>query len=298
MQIEHVQLFHLTASMGSISKAAQASHISQPALSQQIQRLEQELGFKLLERSNRGVVLTQAGQIVEKYAGHFVGLYQNLMEDLSQLEQNSSIVRIAATPVVGVYGLPCTMFSAKETFPGYSFHLSTAPSIEVEHGVIQGESDIGFINGPPTHQDELVAKKIYAERMVLVAGQDLEVPDQLDMSSLRQYPIVMFSQKSSLYMRLSEHLEACGHSLEQYKILFRLDSAESVKSSVIKGHGLAFLPYMSIKKELYQKQLREIHVDGFDMSYDIYIIYKKQEQQDTLYRIAVYFSKIVAETFC
>lgn len=299
MQIEHIRLFHLTAALGSISKAAQASHISQPALSQQIQRLEQELGFTLFERSNRGVHLTAAGEVVEKYAGRFVGLYDNLMEDLGLLKQNSSIVRIAATPVVGIYGLPCTMFRVKEKFPEYLFDLNTIPSREVETRVVQGESDIGFITGAPEAEEGLVAKKVYSDRLVVVGGSQFQNQPEMNMDSLREYPFVLLSSQSSLRVQLEQYLERTGRPLSNYQVLFHLDSAESVKSSVIQGHGIAFLPYMSIKKELYQKQLQQINVTDFNMSYDIYIIYKKQQDKsDMLYRISVYFSQIVSETFC
>ncbi len=298
MQIEHIRLFHLAASLGSISKAAHASHISQPALSQQIQRLEQELGFKLFERSNRGVDLTSAGQIVEKYAGNIARLYDNLMEDLSNLQQSNGMVRISATPVVGIYGLPCTIYKVKEKFPYHAFSLESAPSMEVEKRVLQGESDIGFINGPPA-SDDLVAKRVYSDRLVVVASPQFQTKQKLDMEGLKGYPIIMLSSVSSLRKQLEEYFSANHHPLDQYKVLFHLDSAESVKSSVLRGHGIAFLPYMSIKKELYQKQLKQIDVSNFDMSYDVYSIYKRHENKsDMLYRICVYFSKIVSETFC
>ncbi|HHY53333.1 MAG TPA: LysR family transcriptional regulator [Clostridiales bacterium] len=298
MQIEHIRLFYLAASLGSITKAARASHISQPALSQQIQRLEQELGFKLFERSNRGVDLTPAGQIVEKYAGNMVRLYDQLMDDLNNLRQSNGVVRIAATPVVGIYGLPCTIYKVKEKFPYHTFSLDSAPSVEVERRVLQGESDIGFINGPP-NSSELVAKRVYSDRLVVVSSPQFPTKPNLDMEGLKNYPLIMLSSASSLRKQLEKYLETHHQSLDQYKVLFHLDSAESVKSSVLRGHGIAFLPYMSIKKELYQKQLKQIDVSDFNMSYDVYSIYKRQENKsDMLYRICVYFSKIVAETFC
>jgi DNA-binding transcriptional LysR family regulator len=298
MQIEHIRLFHLAASLGSITKAARVSHISQPALSQQIQRLEQELGFKLFERSNRGVDLTPAGQIVEKYAGNIARLYDNLMDDLTNLRQSNGVVRISATPVVGIYGLPCTIFKVKEKFPYHTFSLESAPSVEVEKRVLQGESDIGFINGPPNSGD-LVAKWVYSDRLVVVASPRFPTKQKLDMEGLKGYPIIMLSSASSLRRQLENYFASQHHPLDQYRVLFHLDSAESVKSSVLRGHGIAFLPYMSIKKELYQKQLKQIEVSDFDMSYDVYSIYKRQENKsDMLYRICVYFSKIVSETFC
>ncbi|MDL2219252.1 LysR family transcriptional regulator [Ruminococcaceae bacterium OttesenSCG-928-O06] len=298
MQIEHIRLFHLVASIGSISKAARESHISQPALSQQIQRLEQELGFQLLTRNNKGVELTGAGHIVAKYAERFDGLYDNLMEDLQDFEHSLVSIRIIASPVVGIYGLPCTMFQVKSDFPNVAFTLTTRSSREVEAAILQGEGDVGFIIGRP-HEDELIAKEVYSDKVYLVAAKGSSVPDKVTLDMLQEYPLVVQGQKSSLHNQLEEYLLRIGRSFGQYNVLFSLDSAESVKSSVLQNHGLAFLPYLSIKKELYSKQLRQISLQGFDMSYEVYIVYKKKtDAADTVYRIATYFSEIGPETFC
>ena len=82
MNIEYLRFFYEVASVKSISKVANNSHISQPALSQQIHKLEDNLGYKLLDRSNKGVQLTEAGKIVEKYAKNITMEQECIMYDL------------------------------------------------------------------------------------------------------------------------------------------------------------------------------------------------------------------------
>ena len=86
MLLEQISMFSRIAKEQSISKAAQAIHISQPALSQQMQRLEEELGVKVFERSNRGIILTRAGEVMQKYSEQFLETYSNLKEELDRLE--------------------------------------------------------------------------------------------------------------------------------------------------------------------------------------------------------------------
>lgn len=298
MQIRALQLFLVTTALGSISKAAVASHISQPALTQQLQKLEYEMGVMLFERSNKGVRLTEEGRVVEKYAERFVSLAENLRDDLAGLKSKRPIVRVAASPVVGVYALPCTMYNVKNTFPGYVFNMTVKPSEETEQAVLNGESDIGFLNGPPQNK-ELVSAKVYTDKVTLVASTDFPVKPRLTLDELGEYPLVMHAAKSSLYKQLENQITRSGRSMEQFQVLFSLDSAESVKSSVLQSHGLAFMPYLAVKKELYLKLLREVKLADFTLLHDVYIIYRQREGPDTVInRISEYFAKIVAETFC
>lgn len=298
MQIHALQLFLVTAALGSISKAAVASHISQPALSQQLQKLEHELGATLFERSNRGVQLTEEGKIVEKYAERFVSLSENLRDDLAGLKSKRPIVRIAASPVVGVYALPCTMYNVKNTFPDHVFSMLVKPSEEVEQAVLKGENDIGFINGPPQNRD-LFSAKVYTDKVTLVASAGFEVKPRLTLDELHEYPLVMHAPKSSLYKQLEAQITRAGSSLDKFRVLFSLDSAESVKSSVLQSHGLAFLPYLAVKKEIYLKLLREVKLADFALQHDVYIIYQQREgAENAVNRISEYFAKIVADTFC
>ena len=62
-----------------------------------------------------------------------------------------------------------------------------------------------------------------------------------------------------------------------FKVLYNMDSTESVKSSVVGRYGMAFLPYISVKKELYIEQLKIVEVEGFDLDYAVNMIYKPKK---------------------
>ena len=298
MHIEYLKYFFEVASVKSISKVANSCHISQPALSQQIQRLEDSLGFKLLERSNRGVELTEAGQIVEKYARNLIKAYDNMVEDLAAINKKNCTMRIEACPTVATYALPCTVYKIKEEFPNYSYCLTSNLSEEVEHNILKDECDVGFVQGKPMDVD-LISSKVGTDRMVLVASAEFNIRDEISLDELTRYPLVLMHDKFQCRKQFNEILKEKGIDLDSLDILFNLDSTESIKSSVLKGHGLSLLPYISIKKELYNKQLKEIKVIDFEMQYEIYIIYKRDKGMNRGTRDFIQFLKKIGEkSFC
>jgi len=291
MHIEYLRYFYEVASVKSISKVANSCHISQPALSQQIQRLEDSLGFKLLERSNKGVELTEAGQIVEKYAKSLIKSYDNMLEDLIAINKKNCTMRIEACPTMATYALPCTVYKIKEEYPDYNYCLASGISEEVEHNILQGACDVGFVQGKPTDQD-LVSSIVGTDRMVLVASSEYNIKSEINLNDLMRYPLIMMHEKYQCRRQFNEMLKERGINLEHLNVLFSLDSTESVKSSVLKGHGLSLLPYMSIKKELYNKQLKEIKVAD-------YIVYKRDKDMNKGTREFIQFLKKIGEkSFC
>jgi len=106
MHIESLEYFQEIAKLKSISKVANNSHISQPALSQQIQKLEDSLEKKLFIRSNRGVKLTESGEIVLKYADNIIRTYNKMISDLNEQENKeikievSTQLQLTASPVL------------------------------------------------------------------------------------------------------------------------------------------------------------------------------------------------------
>ena len=83
----------------------------------------------------------------------------------------------------------------------------------------------------------------------------------------------MLNEQFSSYRLLHQYLKQAGHPLDTLRVMYHLDSTESVKSTVLAGHGAAFLPYITVKKEVYQKQIKIISVMDFDLNYDVYSIY-------------------------
>jgi len=157
---------------------------------------------------------------------------------------------------------------------------------------------VGFVQGKPTDQD-LVSSIVGTDRMVLVASSEYNIKSEINLNDLMRYPLIMMHEKYQCRRQFNEMLKERGINLEHLNVLFSLDSTESVKSSVLKGHGLSLLPYMSIKKELYNKQLKEIKVADFEMMYEIYIVYKRDKDMNKGTREFIQFLKKIGEkSFC
>ena len=117
MNLETLKLFLDISMLKSISKAAQKSHITQSALSQQLKSWETSLGTELLQRSNKGAKLTEAGAIAQKYATQICKLYEDMVTEIERLQPAEYHLSIYAIPEVCNYALPCTLFEVKRHFP-------------------------------------------------------------------------------------------------------------------------------------------------------------------------------------
>lgn len=299
MLIEQIVMFDKIAKEKSISRAASASHISQPALSQKMQRLEEELGVILFERSNRGITLTRAGEVLQKYSEQFLGILGNLREELDNLQSYTGTFRIAATPVAGNYALPCCLYKVNLKFPNYRFGLNSIPSSEVIYRIEKGQADLGFIVGR-TDSEKLVCTPAFSDKICLVASSGFHIADKMTLDNLKKVPMVMLNEQFSSYRLLCQYLDQQGYPVDQFKVMFQLDSTESVKSTVLAGHGVAFLPYITIKKEVYLQQIKIIPMTDFNLRYDVYSIYRTAEAKEhqTLEGIVKYFISIVSKNIC
>ncbi|MBK5261216.1 MAG: LysR family transcriptional regulator [Peptostreptococcaceae bacterium] len=298
MRIDHLVLFNKIASEKSISKVAEECHLSQPALSQQMRKLEDEMGLILFERSNKGIKLTANGRIVHQYFEQIIETYNNLQQELTNLKNYTGTIRILASPVIGQYALPCSIHKMNEKFPKYTFALTTMLSSEVVRKVLEGKGNIGFIISPVENQ-KLVCNRIHSDKVFLVCSKKYYKSDSISLENLKNKSLITLVDRFSSRRIVDETLKNAGHDMKDFAVMMELDSTESLKASVIAGLGFAFLPYMAIKKEIYLKELKIVEIPNFQANYDLYMIYRKKMcSQDTPQEVIKYFLSVVEKTFC
>ncbi len=299
MHIESLGYFYLVGKTKSISKVAADVYLSQSALSQQIQKLENNLGCELLIRSNRGVELTPDGEIVFKYAAHIIGTYDKMRHDLrDHRDHNSSIIKIEATYPVATYALPCTLYRMKKEFPGHKYELVSNFSDNVRQNIHNDICDLGFVI-EKVDDDELIYFQAGTDRIILVADIKMKIAAEIGVQDLLQHPLILLTNRFEIRKIVEEKLKKMGHNSDDLNVVFDLDSIEAIKSSVARRHGLAFLPYIAIKKELYNKQFKPIKVIDFKSEYEIYLAHKKTADLNSSTKGFIqYFKKIGKKSFC
>lgn len=280
MHIESLQLFYKIAMEKSISKVATSSHISQPALSQQMHKLEESVDAKLFERSNKGIELTSAGKIMESYSLQLSQIYDNLIEDLNILKKCNSAVRICSVPEAGIYGLPCTLRKIKKNLPSYNFNLSLMPLLEVENKVKQKQADIGFIIGDAT-DNTLISKTFRTDKIILVASKDFNIKEEISIKDLPNIPLLTLSKDFITRYLFDNYIQEINICLENLFITHTFNSVDSIKTLLLDGNHIAFLPYLSVRKEVNSNQLKIIEIENFNLDYDINMIYNQDLTKST-----------------
>lgn len=298
MQIESLEYFYKVAGAKSISKVANSAHISQSALSQQISKLEDSLGCILLNRSNKGVELTEKGQIVYKYADSIVRTYEAMIDHLRDEEQNIHSIKIEANWSIANYSMPCVMYKMKNKFPKNDYQLNSNEGRKIEENLINGITDFGVIYGKPQDK-ELAYFKIGLDKLVLVSSPDYPIPETVQAKDLVDHPFIMLSDKMYVKEMLREKLREVDRSVDDLKILYNSDSMESVKESVLNQFGIGFLPYVAIKKDLYRKELKLIQIEDFSIEYEMYLVYHKKINEDpVLKEFNLFFQNIAPKSLC
>ncbi|ADL04118.1 LysR family transcriptional regulator [Lacrimispora saccharolytica] len=299
MNIHNLKMFIKIVESGSISKTAEEMNISQSALSQQLRVMEQEFSARLFERNYQGVIPTNIGMIVYNRALEILSSYDRMLADITNAQNQNKTLHILASPCVYSYALPCTVYHVKNKYPEYTLNMEMMSSRIIEEKISKGFADMGIIIGRPKDKN-LSARKVFSDRVFLVAGEKMKVPSQLNCQDLSHYPLLMLVKTQKTRQVLDKMLSKNGIRINQLHIPYTLDSTESIKLSAINGFGLAFLPYMAIKKEIYNKQLRIIECHCLEFDNDYYSI-KNAASVPLNYessKLIKYIETILKETIC
>ncbi|MGI5878629.1 MAG: LysR family transcriptional regulator [Christensenellales bacterium] len=299
MEIELLKYFQMIAKSGSISSVARSVHLSQSALSQQMQKLENLLSRKLLERSNMGVTLTPAGRIVSRYAEYILQTYDEMMREIERAGSDSLIIRIEASHSLADYALPCMILTANRHLPRYQFQLSNRPAQDIMTSVANGLCDIGFfydisLGKPPP---DIVVEAAAVNRIVPVVGYAAPVRGPVTSAELAGMSIITFSEKSDIYEILSKKIAQTELEQAILRAGMKVEGIESAKTLVTRGYGVAFLPYISVKEEIFKKQMKIIEVPGVDLDLQVVIAYRR-EHPGHIEDFLQWFRRQGSKTFC
>lgn len=299
MNIEALHYFCEIAEEKSISKVAKKSHISQSALSQLIQKMEESLGYSLLKRSNKGVQLTEMGKIVLKYSENILINYNKMLEAMDDLDHQHAKVRINGTWSLVTYSLPCVLYRIKQKFPKYSYELISNSNENTLRDVENDICDFGLIDAKPNEDRGLIGHKIGTERYVLVASEQYKVDDSISIQDLLQLQLIWSTSNNNVKKRVEDCLKRLDKNINDLNIIFEIDNIGAIKSSINNGFGAAFLPYVSVKRDLYEKRMKIIEVEDLDLTYELYLISKKLDLVNKAAKDTIeYFKQIGQKSFC
>jgi LysR family nitrogen assimilation transcriptional regulator len=194
IDIKQLKLFSAVAEFGSFSRAAVALSIGQPVLSRQIKALETELGVELLYRNGRGIVLTEAGKLLNEYAKGILEQISRATTEIAALRSSPrGTIVIGMPPSVGVVLTAPLVQHFREAFPLVSMRLVEGFSGHVLEWLVNGKIDVAVLYNAPRMSNLLSEPLLRDELFLLGAKEDpCDLPlGPVQASQLTELPMIL-----------------------------------------------------------------------------------------------------------
>ena len=291
MNFRQLRTYVEVVRQGSLSEAARALGLSQPGVSKQIRRLEEELGLPLLVRDERGVVsLTVAGQVFLRYAEDTLRAHQAMRQQLQQLQEElTGSLFLAASTTPGECILPRLLAAFRTRFPHVEARLTIANSREVADRVSAGEFDLGFI-GAPIERPHLTLEPFVTDEIVLAVPPDHPFArrESITWEELKEQPLILREAGSGTLRSVEQALAAQGKHLPRENAVLVLGSAQAVVRAVRDGLGVGFVSAFALPGPE-PGEPRPVRIAGLPLRRQLYIIYDAGRVQSRLQRAFLAF---------
>ena len=276
MELHTLQVFATVVAERSFSRAAEKLYRTQPAVSLAVQRLETELGDKLIERDMRGakdLVLTEAGRTVYDYARRFANLADELKDALAELRDLSAgRLVIGANESSTLYLLPhIERYRARH--PKIKVQVRRSRSSRIPTELLEGELELGVASYDPG-DDRLATKVIYTDALAFI------VSPRHRLARRRTVSITELGKETFIaHNVVSPYRELVLREFRRHKVPLNMDvempTLETIRRLVQDGEGVAFLPRMCVQKDVETGAVRELAVRELDVERKVRLLYAK-----------------------
>lgn len=270
MDLRHLLTFRTVVDRGSFSQAAEDLEISQPAVSFQIRSLEKLLGHRLLDRSGRRVTVTEAGEVLERYARRMLALEADLMRDMEGLGTTvAGRLVLGASTGPGEVLLPRLLAAFRRAHPDVAVSLVVQDTQTVCDRVLDGELELGVVGAERAHRGLVFERFVRDELVVIVPpGHPIAGRRSVQLEDLRDEPFLMQQEGSGVRSVLETALRSRGLRLRDLNVVMELGLQQSVKAAVLDGLGVTVVSRMAVEREVAAGDLVAIDIEGDDLTRD------------------------------
>jgi LysR family transcriptional regulator, transcriptional activator of the cysJI operon len=264
MSDRRLKVFHAVAKLLSFTKAAEALHMTQPAVTFQVRQLEEYFNTRLFDRTHNKVNLTPAGSKVYEFADRIFDLYDEMENSVRELTgEISGALTIGTSTTIAEYMLPTLLGQFKANYPDINIRLKVSNTegivSMVEHNVI----DLGVVEASVSNKN-LIVEVCHDDQLVVVCppGHPLGKQDRsVKAEELKAYPFICREEGSGTREVIMEYLQQGGIDQAEMNFCLELGSPEALKGAVEAGMGISILSRSTIAKELKLHTLEEVQLD-------------------------------------
>jgi DNA-binding transcriptional LysR family regulator len=252
MADRRLQVFHTVARHLSFTKAAEALHMTQPAVTFQVRQLEEYFNTRLFDRTHNRISLTEAGKTVFDYADRIFEQYSEMENAVRELTgEISGLLIIGASTTIAEYMLPAMLGDFKHQYPDVNVRLKVSNSDGIVNMVENNIIDLGVVEAPVNNKN-LAVEVCRVDQLVGIVppSHPLAKTQVLDLARIVEYPYICREEGSGTRDVITEHLKDKGINGVDLDVSMELGSPEAVKGAVEAGMGISIVSRATITKEL------------------------------------------------
>ncbi len=279
LDFKQLESFISIAKHKSFSKAAKELFLTQPTITNHIQNLEKELGTILINRSNRTISLTKAGDILYDFALDMINTKKNTLFTLGEYKGKiEGLIEIASSTIPEEYVVPELIKSFSKKFPHVKYALKHFDSTDVIDEILNQKSNFGFV-GAKIRNSQIEYVNISSDELVLIAPSSMDVKSEggyIDLHDFKGQPLIMRETGSGTRDLFVRELEKHKLSMDSFNIIAHVENTESIKQMVRKGMGISIISKSAVEDEENFSLLNVYKIKELKLNRSFYFAYPKK----------------------
>lgn len=255
----------------SFSRAAEALQRTQPAITLAVQKLERDLGEKLLDRAGRDLTLTDSGRVVLEYSRRFDNLERDLQNSLAELRDVAAgRLVIGSNETTSLYLMP-HILDYRRRYPKVKVQVRRSSSSRIPAQVIDGDLEFGVISHDP-EDERLNSHLLYTDHLAFIVSPEHRLAKQ-EVVSIQE----LGKESFVAHQVISSYRDTVVKAFQSAKVPLNMDvempTVETIRMMVARNEGVAFLPAICVERDLKAGDLKELKVSELSVERQIRLVF-------------------------
>lgn len=284
MDLHRIEIFCTLIKLRSFSRAAETLYLTQPTVSGHIKNLETDLGVKLLDRLGKGVVPTEAGEVLYRHGQKLLALRDHARQEIAGVSGTiSGILKIGGSTIPGAYVLPAVIGAFKKKHPTVSIQLFIDDTAKVAGAVLNNDLHLGVV-GAPLSDARLETRPFLNDELVVAVPpkHPWARKKKVSADALRGEPFILREKGSGTRRIMEERLEKAGVAITELNTIAVMGSSDAVRQAVKAGLGISILSIRAIRDDIGTGRLSAVRLKGIQLERSFSIVLLKGKSHSLL----------------
>lgn len=270
--LKQLNIFANIVEKGSFTAAAESLFMTQPAISWQIKKLEEDLEVSLFKKKDRSLELSEAGEIVYRAAKEMLGVYNHVLNTIENYkEMNKGHLVIGASSIPGEYILPHLLYQFSNAHDKLEIRMEVNDSVNILDQLAAAQIDIGIVGTKKNLPDIAYTPWLQDEIIAVTSSQNQSIPQTAELEQLTDFVMVGRGVQSGTRISIDQALKQRDLSIASFPKYVSITTTQGLLNAVSAGMGFAFVSRWAADPLIKLGKLKEIHIPGMTIHREFFI---------------------------